>query len=1039
MAIAIGQDITERKRAEVALRESEEKYRTLFESAPEAIMIIDSDGIILDCDEEAAKVSQLSRQQLIGKHFTKLDIFKEKEIAKAIEFFSPLVSERSVEFFEIQVVGAGNETRWVEVFPALLKRDDEVYAIQLIFRDITERKRVEEALRESEEKYRQLVSTTTEAIMVFDADTRQFIEVNKACEDLYGYTRGEFLNLKHRDITAEPEKSEDSINKARKGKLKKIPLRHHKKKDGTVFPVEISASNFELGSHRVLCGVVRDITDRKRAEEALRESEEKFRTLAEQSPNMIFINKKGKVIYANEKCEEIMGYKKDEFYSPNFDFLALVAPEYRKLVKARLARHIMGKEVNPYEYALITKEGKRIEAILSTKLISYRGEDAVLGMITDITERKRAEEQLRESEQRYRSVVDNIGIGVSLINRNMEIVSLNTQMKRWFPDIDISKNPICYRSFNNPPREGICSYCPTYKTLKDGQVHESITETPAGDEIRNYRIISSPIKGKAGKIIAAIEMVEEITERKQAEDALKQSEKKYRTLVETAQEGIGISDPEENLTFVNQAFAYMLGYKKQELLGKNLSQISDEEEFTKFKKETQKRKQGKLSKYEAKLFTKKGKPKYFYVSAVPIRTKNAGFKGTLAVLTDITELKRAREQNLLLEASKALSRTLKLDQVLKIATEKMAKALKADRCSVALLNKSADSAAIRHVFTKEDAPSSMLPSKRIPPDEHFPKAKKMLLAKGYVEIKNVETDPLPPSIRSYFLRARTKSSLLIPLIVDKKLFGVFHIGSTKKLRSFTSEEISLAQTIANQVAVAVENARLLELVRKSSEDLKTLSTQLINIQEEERKKIAQELHDEVGQTAFAMKMNLDLIKKNLSTDTGKLEDIETRLTDTEDLLSQTIDQIRNLTTDLRPSMLDDFGLIPTLNWYIDNLSKRTNIKVYLKTKNFKPRLSSEVETTLYRILQEALTNIAKHAQATEVSILLAQKNSFASLSVEDNGMGFDAKKTTFPKDRLGLFSIKERVKLLNGQFKIDSKPNKGTKLNVKIPLKERRV
>jgi hypothetical protein len=95
----------------------------------------------------------------------------------------------------------------------------------------------------------------------------------------------------------------------------------------------------------------------------------------------------------------------------------------------------------------------------------------------------------------------------------MEILSSNTQVRRWFPDIDTSKKPICYKAFNNPRSEGVCSYCPTCKTLVDGETHEAITDTPVGDEIRNYKIVSSPIKNAEGKVIAAIEMVEDITER----------------------------------------------------------------------------------------------------------------------------------------------------------------------------------------------------------------------------------------------------------------------------------------------------------------------------------------------------------------------------------------------------------------------------------------------------------------------------------------------------------------------------------------------
>ena len=118
----------------------------------------------------------------------------------------------------------------------------------------------------------------------------------------------------------------------------------------------------------------------------------------------------------------------------------------------------------------------------------------------EIAERKRMEKAFTESEEKYRSVVENIGIGVAFISPAMEILALNKQMKTWFPQIDVAQKPICFRAFHNPPREDVCLYCPTCLTLKDGRVHESITETPAGRAVVNYRIISSPIKDKKGNL-----------------------------------------------------------------------------------------------------------------------------------------------------------------------------------------------------------------------------------------------------------------------------------------------------------------------------------------------------------------------------------------------------------------------------------------------------------------------------------------------------------------------------------------------------------
>lgn len=163
----------------------------------------------------------------------------------------------------------------------------------------------------------------------------------------------------------------------------------------------------------------------------LRESEEKFRSLAEHSPNMIFINNRGRVVYANLRCEEVMGYSRDEFYSQDFDFQALVASEFRERVRSSFSRHMRGEEVPPYECTLLTKDDKRIEAILTTKLMSFGGETAILGVITDITERKEAELALKESEEKYYSLFNEARDGIVLVDwETGQIVDCNPEFER---------------------------------------------------------------------------------------------------------------------------------------------------------------------------------------------------------------------------------------------------------------------------------------------------------------------------------------------------------------------------------------------------------------------------------------------------------------------------------------------------------------------------------------------------------------------------------------------------------------------------------
>jgi two-component system, cell cycle sensor histidine kinase and response regulator CckA len=177
--------------------------------------------------------------------------------------------------------------------------------------------------------------------------------------------------------------------------------------------------------------------------------------------------------------------------------------------------------ITAFEYDLEMKGGR---SYFEGRIVPITG-DEVLAVIRDITEQKRVERSLSESESKMRSILDNIGIGVSLISPKMEILELNHTMRQWFPNIDINKTPVCYEAFNDPPRGDVCDYCPTCKTFKDGLMHEAITETPHEGGIRRYRIVSFPIFNSSGEITSAVELVEDNTERHLIELQFHQAQK----------------------------------------------------------------------------------------------------------------------------------------------------------------------------------------------------------------------------------------------------------------------------------------------------------------------------------------------------------------------------------------------------------------------------------------------------------------------------------------------------------------------------------
>ncbi len=221
----------------------------------------------------------------------------------------------------------------------------------------------------------------------------------------------------------------------------------------------------------------------------------------------------------------------------------------------------------------------------------------------------------------------------------------------------------------------------------------------------------------------------------------------------------------------------------------------------------------------------------------------------------------------------------------------------------------------------------------------------------------------------------------------------------------------------------------------ATEDLQRLSAQLMNAQEAERKRISRELHDELGQALTAMRINLASLESDLlptlSAANGE------KLVETGRLLDEILDHVRELSLAFRPTMLDELGLVPTLRWYADRYAKRLGIEVEFEASGLENRLPTEIETALYRVVQEALTNIARHAQARRVHLHLARKGSKVTASIQDDGAGFDLEKRTAtgpPDSGAGLIGMRERIALLGGTFSLQAAPGRGTRLSVVVPV-----
>lgn len=237
-----------------------------------------------------------------------------------------------------------------------------------------------------------------------------------------------------------------------------------------------------------------------------------------------------------------------------------------------------------------------------------------------------------------------------------------------------------------------------------------------------------------------------------------------------------------------------------------------------------------------------------------------------------------------------------------------------------------------------------------------------------------------------------------------------------------------------ELSSRTERERLFEAVNQHREQLRALANRLTEVQEAERKQLARDLHDHLGQALTAISIDLTAIKAELPAECSPR--VKDRLAEASALTDQTLEQIRELSLNLRPPMLDDLGLVPTLRWYIKQYAKRLNIKAKFEVLGLEQRLSPELETALYRVVQEALTNVARHAQASQVHLRLQGKESTIVAFIEDNGQGFDVAKVIGHKTAVngaGLLGMRERVTLLGGRFEIHSRPGQGTQLKVEVP------
>ena len=305
-------------------------------------------------------------------------------------------------------------------------------------------------------------------------------------------------------------------------------------------------------------------------------------------------------------------------------------------------------------------------------------------------------------------------------------------------------------------------------------------------------------------------------------------------------------------------------------------------------------------------------------------------------------------------------------------------------------------------------------------------------------------ESLRPRNRNYYHKVKQNtpqavSYVIAPLTIRNEIIGAIQLEHYRDCQPFTDTDLVSLQTAANEIALAVSNIKLSSELQRLRLLQSELHAKLISAHDDERARIARELHDDISQSLASLLINVECIEDTIPFHFSKLRE---KMEITKFNINHILSEIHNLSLSLRPPMLDDLGLYQALDWYIKNQMNNNRISIVFKANgSVRKRLPSYIETQLFRIAQEALTNVIKHARATAVKVTLSVSKSMINLLIEDDGIGFTPDTAFNPfdnKQRLGLIGIKERAKICGGYVSLDSSSGQGTRLGIEIPIAENR-
>lgn len=552
----------------------------------------------------------------------------------------------------------------------------------------------------------------------------------------------------------------------------------------------------------------------------------------------------------------------------------------------------------------------------------------------------------------------------------------------------------------------------------------------------SYSKAATPYWNSAVRLLLFIVVAYFLAKRKTAEQKLSESEERFRLLVDGVRDyAIIMLDPRGRIVSWNIGAERAFGYQNPEILGKHFScfyPLSDARGSCENLLDAASAKEVAI--YEGWCLRKNESQFWADIVITALRDKSDHLRGFSMLTRDTTERRKAEETvhvyAELHQIDRAILEAASSENLAHEALIRIEKLIPFQRAIITLLDSDLNEATILAIKSVEEIEGRPGETFLLEPEI----SREFELLKDGEIVRFEQSHPiLDASLLFGSLHSKgLVSSTFVPLLSHGKLIGSLCLGMANR-DDLTSDQLKIASEVADQVAVALHNTLLFEQVREGHLQMQTLSHCLIQVQEAERRHLARELHDEMGQSLTAVKIHLQEIE-GASNDQTVLSDVHESIAIVEKIVSQ----VRSLSIDLRPLLLDDLGLIATLRWYVSRQSQLGGFSSNFAADPEKMILPPDMETACFRIVQEAITNVIRHAQAKKVHVEISQSEHEVLLLVRDDGVGFDveaAQKRSSQGLSMGLLGMRERVTLLEGEMEIESVSAYGTEIRVRFPLK----